>query len=107
MVPSLEIGLFFTPKCHGWPETVLADRRLRWPDTFSEGPDGTMYVTASRIQDTQWFTPDAPPSIKSSSSPLPPSADPRSETMTYLRHSLGIEHPEPDEQATIDGIIQA
>jgi sugar lactone lactonase YvrE len=45
-------------------ETVLADRRLRWPDTFSEGRDGTMYVTASHIQDTNWFTPGAPPSIK-------------------------------------------
>ncbi|SEM57986.1 Sugar lactone lactonase YvrE [Sphingomonas gellani] len=45
-------------------ETVLTDRRLRWPDTFSEGPDGRIYVTASHIQDTQWFTPGAPPSIR-------------------------------------------
>ncbi|MDB5690884.1 MAG: hypothetical protein JWL91_2760 [Sphingomonas bacterium] len=45
-------------------ETVLSDRRLRWPDTFAEGPDGRMYVTASHIQDTQWFTPGAPPSIR-------------------------------------------
>ena len=45
-------------------ETVLTDKRLRWPDTFSEGPDGIMYVTASHIQDTVWFTPGAPPSIK-------------------------------------------
>ncbi|HVG46986.1 MAG TPA: L-dopachrome tautomerase-related protein [Rubellimicrobium sp.] len=45
-------------------ETVLTDRRLRWPDTFSEGPDGTIYVTASHIQDTFWFDPSAPPSIK-------------------------------------------
>lgn len=45
-------------------EKVLTDERLRWPDTFSEGPDGTMYLTASHIQDTQWFTPGAPPSIK-------------------------------------------
>jgi len=44
-------------------ETVLTDRRLRWPDTFSEGPDGRMYVTASHIQDTSWFTPGAPASI--------------------------------------------
>ena len=28
------------------------------------GPDGTIYVTASHIQDTQWFTPGAPPSIR-------------------------------------------
>ena len=45
-------------------ETVLTDKRLRWPDTFSEGSDGTIFVTASHIQDTQWFTPGAPPSIK-------------------------------------------
>ncbi|SFR75735.1 L-dopachrome tautomerase-related protein [Sphingomonas jatrophae] len=45
-------------------ETVLTDRRLRWPDTFAEGPDGRIYVTASHIQDTQWFTPGAPPSIR-------------------------------------------
>ena len=45
-------------------ETVLADDRLRWPDTFSEGPDGAIYVTASHIQDTVWFKPDASPSIK-------------------------------------------
>ena len=45
-------------------ETVLTDKRLRWPDTFSEGPDGRLYVTASHIQDTQWFTPGAPPSIR-------------------------------------------
>ncbi len=45
-------------------ETVVTDRRLRWPDTMSEGPDGRLYVTASHIQDTQWFTPGAPPSIR-------------------------------------------
>lgn len=45
-------------------EPVLIDRRLRWPDTFSEGPDGRIYVTASRIQDTSWFSPGAPASLK-------------------------------------------
>lgn len=45
-------------------EIVLTDKRLRWPDTFAEGPDGTIYVTASHIQDTQWFTPGAPASIR-------------------------------------------
>ncbi len=45
-------------------ETVLTDKRLRWPDTFSEGPDGTIYLTASHIQDTTWFKPTAPASIK-------------------------------------------
>jgi sugar lactone lactonase YvrE len=45
-------------------ETVLTDKRLRWPDTFSEGPDGTIFVTASHIQDTSWFKPGAPASIR-------------------------------------------
>ena len=46
-------------------QNVLTDRRLRWPDTFSEGRDGRIYVTASHIQDTNWFKPGAPPSIRS------------------------------------------
>lgn len=45
-------------------ETVLTDRRLRWPDTFAEGPDGTIYVTASHIQDSMWFKPGAPPALR-------------------------------------------
>ena len=53
-------------------ETVLTDRRLRWPDTFAEGPDGRIYVTASHIQDTQWFTPGAPPSIATQLFSFPP-----------------------------------
>ena len=43
---------------------VVRDKRLRWPDTMSEGPDGTLYVTASHIQDTNWFKPSAPPAIR-------------------------------------------
>lgn len=39
----------------GKRRTVIADPRLRWPDSFAEGPDGTLYVTASRIQDSPWF----------------------------------------------------
>lgn len=45
-------------------ETVLTDKRLRWPDTMSEGPDGKIYVTASHIQDTVWFRPGAKASIQ-------------------------------------------
>lgn len=48
----------------GGVETVLTDKRLRWPDTFAEGPDGRIYVTASHIQDTTWFTPGAAASVK-------------------------------------------
>lgn len=47
----------------GTLETVVADQRLRWPDTMSEGPDGTIYVTASHIQDTTWFKPGAPATL--------------------------------------------
>ncbi len=43
---------------------VVADKRLRWPDTMSEGPGDTIYVTASHIQDTSWFKPGAPPSLR-------------------------------------------
>ena len=35
--------------------TVVQDDRLRWPDSMAEGADGTLYVTASHIQDMgQW-----------------------------------------------------
>jgi sugar lactone lactonase YvrE len=37
--------------------TLVRDERLRWPDTFSEGPDETIYVTASHIQDMPWYVP--------------------------------------------------
>jgi sugar lactone lactonase YvrE len=40
--------------------TVLQDPRLRWPDTFSQAPDGSLYVTTSRIQDSAFFRRDAP-----------------------------------------------
>jgi sugar lactone lactonase YvrE len=44
----------------GGLRTVLQDPRLRWPDTFSRGPDGSLYVTTSRIQDSAFFNRDAP-----------------------------------------------
>jgi sugar lactone lactonase YvrE len=40
---------------NGSVRQVLTDSRLRWPDTFSQGPDGAIYVTASHIQDSPWF----------------------------------------------------
>jgi sugar lactone lactonase YvrE len=43
--------------------TVVQDPRLRWPDTFSEGPDGSLYLTTSRIQDSAFFNRDAPPAL--------------------------------------------
>jgi hypothetical protein len=43
---------------------VVQDKRLRWPDTFSQGPDGTIYVTTSHIQDSAFFKPDAPAALR-------------------------------------------
>ena len=39
---------------------VAQDPRLRWPDSFAQGPDGTLYVSDSRIQDSAFFRRDAP-----------------------------------------------
>lgn len=47
----------------GRPEILIQDKRLRWPDTFAEGPDGAIYVTTSRIQDSAFFKPDAPAAL--------------------------------------------
>lgn len=51
----------------GGPPRVVAkdDRLLRWPDTFTEGPDGSIYVTASHIMDMPWYVPGNPPQVKS------------------------------------------
>ncbi len=43
--------------------TLVQDPQLRWPDTFSEGPDGTIYVTTSHIQDAADYKPGAPISL--------------------------------------------
>jgi sugar lactone lactonase YvrE len=47
----------------GTPTILMQDDRLRWPDTLAEGPDGSIYVTSSRIQDSAFFKPDAPNSL--------------------------------------------
>ena len=47
----------------GTPRFVVQDARLRWPDTFSQGPDGTIYVTTSHIQDSAFFKPEAPAAL--------------------------------------------
>jgi sugar lactone lactonase YvrE len=44
----------------GGLHTVVQDPRLRWPDSFSQAPDGSLYVTTSRIQDSAFFRRDAP-----------------------------------------------
>ncbi len=45
------------------PTLLVQDARLRWPDTFAEGPDGILYVTTSRIQDSAFFKPGAPAAL--------------------------------------------
>jgi sugar lactone lactonase YvrE len=39
----------------GNTETLVTDPRLQWPDTFSEGPDGSIYITASHINESPTF----------------------------------------------------
>ena len=38
---------------------LVRDDRLRWPDSFAQGPDGALLVTGSGIQDSPWFRPGA------------------------------------------------
>ena len=45
--------------------TLVKDRRLRWPDSMAEAPDGSILLTASRIQDNDWFKPDGRPGVQS------------------------------------------
>ena len=39
----------------GQTTTVAKDDRLRWPDSMAEAADGSIYVTASHIQDMAQF----------------------------------------------------
>jgi len=55
-------------------QTLVCDKRLRWPDTFSQGPDGTVYVTTSHIQDSAFFKPDAPAALPTELWKLAPAA---------------------------------
>jgi sugar lactone lactonase YvrE len=47
-------------RAHGELSTLVQDPDLRWPDTFAEGPDGTIYITDSCIPDMNWFKPESP-----------------------------------------------
>jgi sugar lactone lactonase YvrE len=42
-------------KPDGSIQRVVSDPRLQWPDTFSEGPDGAIYISASHINDSPTF----------------------------------------------------
>ena len=39
----------------GRMERLVSDPRLQWPDTFTQGPDGAIYITASHINDSPMF----------------------------------------------------
>lgn len=36
-------------------ETIVTDQRLQWPDTFSEGPDRSIYISASHINQSPTY----------------------------------------------------
>jgi sugar lactone lactonase YvrE len=38
--------------------TLVTDPRLRWPDSFAQAGDGTIFFTTSHIQDSPWFHPE-------------------------------------------------
>lgn len=43
---------------------LLQDKNMRWPDTFTQGPDGTVYITDSRIPDMNFYDPKQGPALK-------------------------------------------
>ncbi|MBM6581536.1 hypothetical protein ILT44_15175 [Microvirga sp. BT689] len=45
------------------PTVLVQDKQLRWPDTLAEGPDGMLYFTTSRIQDSTTYRPESPKSL--------------------------------------------
>jgi sugar lactone lactonase YvrE len=47
----------------GVARIVVQEERLRWPDTFTQGPDGVIYVTTSHIQDSATFKQGAPKAL--------------------------------------------
>ena len=55
-------------------KVLVQDDDLRWPDTFAQGPDGTVYVTDSRIPDMNWFDPKQGPALKTTLYRLEPKA---------------------------------
>jgi sugar lactone lactonase YvrE len=44
-------------------DVLVHEPGLRWPDTFAEGPDGSIYLTDSCIPDMPWFKPGRPAAV--------------------------------------------
>lgn len=49
---------------NGQLTTLVQDKKLIWPDTFGRGPDGTVYVTDSRIPEMNFFDPKQKPALE-------------------------------------------
>lgn len=49
---------------NGQLTTLVQDKKLSWPDTFARGPDGTVYVTDSRIPEMSFFDPKQEPALE-------------------------------------------
>lgn len=54
---GIEHGSIEVREPDGRQRVLVEDPRLVWPDTFAQGPDGTLYVTNSAIQNMPWFHP--------------------------------------------------
>lgn len=52
---SINQNAVFVMNQGGALRKVVEDPRLEWPDTFSEGPDGAIYITSSHINDEPQF----------------------------------------------------
>jgi sugar lactone lactonase YvrE len=63
-ISALEENAVKVREPSGEVRTFVQDERLRWPDSFAQGPEGAIYVTTSHIQDCMWFKPEAGPAIR-------------------------------------------
>jgi sugar lactone lactonase YvrE len=52
---GLQQNSIFRRSAGGKMEKVVTDARLQWPDTFTEGADGSVYVTTSHINESPRF----------------------------------------------------
>jgi sugar lactone lactonase YvrE len=62
-ITALEENAIKRREADGRVTTLFSDPRLRWPDTLAEGPDGSIYVTTSHIQDMAWYNPRSGPRL--------------------------------------------